>query len=421
MMQYASQIYGAAEEAGDPPPSLAALVWFAWKYLKTGGEIAARWREYVPSGQRRGGRCKAPERTEAEDPRETIEHVGVLTMKFFDLEAIVAQARRDPLSVSEDEMHDIRTVDGLLFEMFGDEGMMLSPRVYAAPLADAVTRSRAALHDLAACDRDAECVCGVLNRLEPFYRDYCPWAPVLSFAPWAHGPGQALALWRDVLCDLKTMARAMVRSPMLAGSRAPAWRAVSTILENSHVYLRLRLAMRVAVERDNPACRHLCASAPLLAQHSAARVGLAHRRCRLHPRSEGAIMAEKLRGRRQTMLAVNPTQDHFRALSEVLADECGRLLELHTAQTPDPQVRELALACGERIDRYWRELSSTVQATGGGRIDPRDARLLEASAAAAATARDVVDGFYAPNRYKGLRTLIPLRWGDALDDMLARV
>ncbi len=419
MLLHAAQTQAAAAEAGDSPPSLAHLVWGAWTYIHAAQEVNIRWQGHVPTGEPRRRHHRAPERIEASQPHEMIEHVSVLAMKFYDLENLVLRARRHARAVTEEELHEIRAVDLLLFDLFGDEGLLLASRVYATPLAQTTRQALAALRTLAPHHADAQRARGVLELLAPFYDDYRPWAEALSFAPWAKGANEAVSRWRDLLDALRVTARGMARAPMLAGPRATAWAGLSELLENRQQHLRLQLAMRVAVERSDPTCRHLCASRPLLAQIDAERVGLARRR-RLHPRSEAAIIAQKLDHRRQCVLAARPANDCLGAATEALAEDCLRLLELHSAATPDPQVRESTLACGAQIESRFREIRSRVRGSAPGSVAPCDARLLAVADAAAAAARDLVDGFYAPKQRKGLRSLIPLRWGEPLDDTLSR-
>jgi hypothetical protein len=417
MIRFADQVHAAAVNAGDPPPSIAALVWGVWSYLKADENIAARWRAPVPSGQRRESRTQAPPRIEADDPGEIIEHIGVSLMKWFDLVDVVARARVHSASIDETELGDVRAVDLLLFGWFGEEGMLLPAAAYAAPLATAVRQGQEVLQPLAAHDTAVERLCNTLAVLAPFYAQYQGWAESLDFGDVA--PAETIARWRDLLLEVRTAARRLSRAKTLAGDLHGAWQAAAELLTNQQQLLRLQLAMRVAVERDDPACRNLCASHSLLAQLDAQRVGLARRR-RFHPRSEAAIIADKLRGRVQAILSLSPAQPCLQAEAVALAADCQSLLALHVAPA-NAQRRKLALACADRIDQRVRELRSTFE-----RISPtarrrEDEPIVDAALSAARTARDLADGFFAAKQHKGLRTLVPRRQGDRLDDTLSRV
>jgi hypothetical protein len=173
----------------------------------------------------------------------------------------------------------------------------------------------------------------------------------------------------------------------------------------------------VAVERDDPTCRHLAASKPLLAQYDAERVGLAMRR-RLHPDSEAAIVGKKLRGRCDRLLGIQPTQERFWVMAVAFTGACRELLEVHFAATPQEGDREAALEHGNRAEQCWRELRAAVRAEGP--MATIDVEFLEAARAAAATARDLVDGFYFPTQHKGLQKLLRLRSDEGLADVLSR-
>jgi hypothetical protein len=418
MADHARKMGLAAEEAVAAMPSVPMQVWAVWRYLKAAEEISARWREYVPSGARRPSTRPAPQRILAEDPYEMIEFVAVLTSQFFGVWEIIPQARSDPASVTEEEFHAIRLMDTLLFDLFGDLGMQLPSATYAAPLAEAVKRALAAMRPLASEDPDVGQACNVLELLATFHANYQPWAETLMLRGWEETPAKAIARWQSLLVDIHAMARRMVRAPRLAGPSASAWRRLLDLLDNPQAYRKLQLALRVAMERDDPACRHLVSSPALLAQHAAERVGLALRR-RLHPRSEAAIIGSKLRLRRQSLLESVAAVERYRPFGESLAAPCERLLDLHWAEAPEAAHRQAALDCGEEIQARWQELRDAVESDGT--TAPEHRRVLETAQAATHSAMDVVEGFFETNRAKGLRTLIPLRWGERLSDTLSRV
>jgi hypothetical protein len=367
-------------------------------------------------GRRRGTKFDIPLRTEGGDPGETIEHISVSLLKFFDLAEIVARARATPASVSDEDLHDARAVDLLLFDLFGEDGMLLPAAAYAAPLAATVRQALESLAPLAPHDADAAGICQVLSVLNPFYADYRPWAEALQF--WPVSTGETIARWRNLLEDFRNTARRLRRAKSLAGDLHPAWQTAAELLDNRQHFLRLQMAMRIAVERDDPTCRHLCASRQLLAQLDAERVGLAQRR-RFHARSEAAIVAAKLDGRCQTIADLPKAQDGLQTLADAVADDCRTLLHVHTAPSLAGR-RKLVLACAEQIGRRARELRSMFDAMGAAARCDEDLPVVEAAYAAAATACDLSDGFYVAKQRKGLRTLLALRRGDLLDDTLAR-
>jgi hypothetical protein len=393
-----------------------SLVWRLWAYLKSDDEIAARWREYVPAGERHRGRLGLPPRSDSADPGEIIEHVRLSLLKFFDLAEIVARARERPAAVSEDELHDVRAVDLLLFEFFGEDGMLLPPAVYAAPLAAAARQALETLAPLAAHHPDVRRLCDTLVRLAPFYASYHPWAEALDLG--RDGPRESIARWRELLEDVRNTSGRMRRSRTLAGELLPAWQAAAEVLANQQVFLRLQLAMRVAVEREDPTCRHLCASRSLLAQIAAERVGLARRR-RFHPRSEAAIIAAKLCARRQMLLSLPPAQPWIQIEATALTDDCHTLLGLLPAPMNSAR-RQAALDCADRIQRRDREMRAMLADTTPAANCPQDQAVIEAARAVAATAGDLADGFFAAKQRKGLQSLIPRRRGDRLEDTLTR-
>jgi hypothetical protein len=396
---------------------LSLLVWTAWNYTKSASAIQERWKEHVPAGSRRRSTIELPSREECRDPAETIEHIRVGFEKLFDIRDIVARARACPSAVGEDELHDVRSIDLLLFDVFGEDGMLLPAAVYAAALAAATRQALEALEPLAAHDPEVARLCHPLALLASYYRDYCPWAAALDLG-WGR-PAETLARWRDLLTTVRASARRMKRAKVLAGDLLPRWQAIADLLANQQVFLRLQLAVRVAVERDDPTCRHLCASRGLIAQIDAERVGLALRR-RLHARSEAAILADKLDGRCRALLALPPAHPSLQAEALALAADCQAMLAVHRATPPAKGARQAILTLAEPIGRRAREMWSMLDRIPAGLRRREDEAVVEAAGKAAWTARDLSDGFYAPKQRKGLRTLLALREGDRLDDMLAR-
>ncbi len=417
MMQYAKQIHDAALEAGDRPPSLVTIVEELWRYLREAAEINARWRDHVPTDEPRRRAAYTPRRIEADSPHEIIEHVRIRTIKFYDLADIVDRAQRALQTVTDEELHAVRAVDLLLFDLFGDRGMLLPSQVYAWPLAETTQRGLLILRPLAPHDAQVQRACTILEQLAPFYAEYNPTRGAIS-TPWANTPEVAIRTWRDLLEEIHDTARRRAQESSSPRPLASEWRALAQFFDNRRLYLRLQLAMRVAVDRDDPSCRYLAASLPQLAQLDAERIGLAQRR-RLHPRSEAAIIANKLL-HRSRLLAAYPTSDQVGGLVSAFVSDCQRLVDLHRA-SPDPQIRTEILACRNQIEERLRTLRAVICGSAHGLPAPKDTPLYTAAQAAVATAHDLVDGFYIPNHHKGLRSLIPLRWGEALDDTLSRV
>ncbi|MBW3595978.1 MAG: hypothetical protein KY475_01735 [Planctomycetes bacterium] len=424
LQRYVEETQKAALEAEAPTLSLTELSWACWQYLKHGDDIAARWRASVPSGLARRGRGGSPIRVEAEEAYELIEHVRERVVQFLDIRAPVSEAQytaalpedqRPPLP--DDLVQAVRSADLLLFDLFGDAGMLLPPQHYAATLAATLAETLAAVRPLSPVDPLAAEACGILERLAAFVHPYDASAEAISLTPWASGATEAKAKWLDLLEKLSHTASAWAAAPHFAGESAADWAALSRTLAERHNFLRLQLAMVVAVERADPTCRYLVSSKNALAQIDGERLGLSRRR-RLHEHSEAKIMGEKLKGRIEAVAAAAPDD----ALSPAgLIAHCRRLLALHMARRQDPNVRELAIACGDNIAWWLGALLESAEANPDAQWSLDEPPLVTAARAAAATARDLVDGYYLPKQHKGLRTLIPLRWGDALDDTLSRV
>lgn len=432
MMHYVRQTHLAAADGREAPPSTPAMILALWRYLQSDAEIAQRWAEYTPDGVRRCGRGGSPARVEADDPFELIEHIVQRVVAYFDLEgplaALQAWAALPPKArprIPERELHEVRLVALLLFEMFGDAGALLPPQVYAWSLAEAVQDALAALTPLADADAEAQQACRILTQLQAFLEAYEPWSPPLSFTPWADGARQSLARWRELLERLQATAGAMSRAPHFAGNAALAWQATERLLGNQQSHRRLQLALRVAVERDDPTCRHLCSAKTNIPQMVVERLGLGQRR-RLHPRSEARIIANKLQGRIAAVadelgdLRGQVENESVKRAVEALIFHGQQLWELHQKSLADPAVREQAARCRAHL-QWWRcRLRTLAAADGSAWAALKNHRLLEAVERLMAVACDFVDGYCVPQQHRGLRTLIPLRQGDALDDTLSR-
>ena len=389
-------------------------MWAVWSYAKSHENIAA-WREHIPLGRRRGAHFDIPPRIEGGDPSETIEHIRVSLLKFFDLAEIVARAQGNPANVTDEELHNARAVDLLLFDLFGEDGMLLPAAAYAAPLAATVRQALEALAPLAPHDPDAARICQVLSVLAPFYADYHPWAEALRF--WPVSPRDTFERWRSLLEDVRNTARRLRRAKSLAGDLHAVWQTAAELLENRQQFLRLQMAMRVAVERDDPTCRHLCASRPLLAQLDAER----------RRPGQASPFPRPLRGSDLRRQAGRPPA------SDCQSSRCPGLpaVARHRGGRRLPDAAPVACRAFDgrspQIDSRVRRADWATAASCGQRSTPcadmrrdEDLPMVEAACAAAATARDLSDGFYVVKRRKGLRTLLAMRRGDFLDDLLVR-